>query len=384
MTDPSLFDQSPGDAAWPISRLMQATKRLIEGRMGPLWVQGEVVGLKRYRSGHWYFGLRDAEAQVRCVMWRDDATRVKDTPAEGITVFALGTPTVWVERGEFRLTVKRLIPTEGQGLQQALFEQTRETLQAEGLFDPARKRSLPSLPTGIALVTSLDGAALHDVVSVARKRWPMARILVMGTRVQGAGADAEVAGALRLVNQVDGIDVCIVARGGGAREDLAAFNTETVCRALAAVRVPTVSAVGHQTDVSLTDLVADVRAATPSSAAELVMADQADVVRHVGALASRLAGGLNRRTKLAGERLNRAGDRLQGGLERILDSRRQALDRVAVALDALSPLRVLQRGYGLALSPDGKVMRRRADFPDGISFRLKLADGEVPARVEDR
>ena len=190
--------------------------------------------------------------------------------------------------------------------------------------------------------------------------------------------------ALRLVNRIDGIDVCIVARGGGAREDLAVFNVESVCRALAEVRVPTVSAVGHETDVSLTDLVADVRAATPSAAAELVLADQADVLRHTGSLASRLAGGLTRRTRLAAERLNRAGDRLEGGLERVIRTRRQALDRLGVALDALSPLKVLQRGYGLALSSEGRVLRRRADFPDGTRFRLRLADGEVPARVEDQ
>jgi len=277
-----------------------------------------------------------------------------------------------------------LMPTEGLGLQQALLEQTRAALQADGLLDPARKRLLPRMATTVALVTSVDGAVLHDVVSVARKRWPTARILVIGTRVQGAGADIEVVAALRLVNRIDGIDVCIVARGGGGREDLAVFNVEAVCRALAEVRVPTVSAVGHETDISLTDLVADVRAATPSAAAELALADQADVLRHAGALASRLAGGLSRRTRLAAERLNRAGDRLEGGLERVIRTRRQALDRLGVALDALSPLKVLQRGYGLALSPEGKVLRRRADFPDGTPFRLRLADGEVPARVEDR
>ncbi len=384
MPTPSLFDQTPDEAAWPVSKLTQTAKRLVESQMPTVWVQGEVVGLKRYSSGHWYFGLRDAEAQVRCVMWRDDARRVKQMPDEGAKVFTFGSPTVWAERGEFRLTVRRLIPTEGLGLQQALLEQTRAALQADGLFDPARKRPLPHMATTVALVTSVDGAVLHDVVSVARKRWPMARILVIGTRVQGAGADAEVVAALRLVNRIDGIDVCIVARGGGGREDLAVFNTESVCRALAEVRVPTVSAVGHETDISLTDLVADVRAATPSAAAELALADQADVLRHTAALASRLAGGLSRRTRLAAERLNRAGDRLEGGLERVIRTRRQALDRLGVALDALSPLKVLQRGYGLALSTEGRVLRRRADFPDGTPFRLRLADGEVAARVEDR
>ncbi len=384
MPAPSLFDQSPDAAAWPVSKLTQTAKRLIESQLAPVWVQGEVVGFKRYSSGHWYFGLRDADAQVRCVMWRDDARRVKETPGEGAKVFTYGSPTVWAERGEFRLTVKRLIPTEGLGLQQALLEQTRAALQADGLLDPSLKRPLPRMATTVALVTSVDGAVLHDVVVVARKRWPMAKVLVIGTRVQGTGADVEVVAALRLVNRIEGIDVCIVGRGGGGREDLAVFNNEAVCRALAEVRVPTVSAVGHETDIALTDLVADVRAATPSAAAELALADQADVLRHTAALASRLAGGLRQRTRLAAERLDRAGDRLEGGLERVIRTRRQSLDRLGVALDALSPLKVLQRGYGLALSDEGRVLRRRADFPDGTPFRLRLADGEVPARVEDR
>jgi exodeoxyribonuclease VII large subunit len=380
---PSLFDQSPSDAAWTIGRLMVTAKQVLERGMQSLWVQGEVSGFKSYRSGHWYFTLRDADAQVRCVMWRDDARRVRQEPAEGATVFAYGAPSLWPERGEFRFTVKRLIRTEGLGLQQALVEETRATLAAEGLLDAGRKRRLPAMPCAIALVTSADGAVLHDVVAVARKRWPLVRILVIGTRVQGDGAAAEVIHALQRAERLPGIDLCIVARGGGAREDLAVFNDLAVCRALAALSVPTISAVGHETDVSLTDLVADVRAPTPSAAAEMALADQ-EVVRHqVDALANRLAGGLRSRTRLASERLGRAADRLGTSLDRSLRDRRARADRLGVALDALSPLRTLERGYSMALSPTGQILKRHDQFFPGDTFRLRVADGEVPARVEE-
>ena len=381
-SDLSLFDQSPGDAAWSVSRLTRTAKLVLESQFGPMWVQGEVVGLKRYRSGHWYFTLQDPEAQVRCVMWRDDARRVRTAPEDGTRIFAFGAPTVWAERGEFRLTVKQLIPTEGLGLQQALLERTKTALQADGLLDVARKRPIPELATAVAVVTSLDGAALHDVVSVVRKRWPVARIYIIGTRVQGADAEHEVVRALTSVNRLDRVDVCIVGRGGGGREDLMVFNSERVCRALAEVRVPTISAVGHETDISLTDLVADVRAATPSAAAELAVPDQADVIRHLNSMATRLATGLGGRAQVATERLGRIADRMQGALGRTLNDRRNRLDRLGTALDALSPLKVLRRGYSMALSPDGQVLKTRDAFHPGDRFRLRITDGEVSARVE--
>jgi exodeoxyribonuclease VII large subunit len=184
------------------------------------------------------------------------------------------------------------------------------------------------------------------------------------------------------VNRLDGVEACIVGRGGGAREDLAAFNSEAVCRALADVRVPTISAVGHETDLSLTDLVADVRAATPSAAAELVVADQREVARLVAGLGARLAGGLARRTRLAAERLERTGDRLQCAIEDAIVERRHRLERAAAQLDALSPLRTLERGYAVPRTDDGRVLRRRADFVPGTPFTLRVADGDVRARTE--
>jgi exodeoxyribonuclease VII large subunit len=313
---------------------------------------------------------------------KTNAGKPSPPPADGTEVFVLGKPGLYEQKGEFQLVVSRLIPTAAVGQAQQEFERVKAALQRDGLFELGRKRRLPELCGTIAVVTSPDGAALRDVVTVVRKRWPSARLIVVGARVQGDGAVEELVRALQLVNRLDGVEACIVGRGGGAREDLAAFNSEAVCRALADVRVPTISAVGHETDLSLTDLVADVRAATPSAAAELVVADQREVARLVAGLGARLAGGLARRTRLAAERLERTGDRLQCAIEDAIVERRHRLERAAAQLDALSPLRTLERGYAVPRTDDGRVLRRRADFVPGTPFTLRVADGDVRARTE--
>jgi exodeoxyribonuclease VII large subunit len=299
-------------------------------------------------------------------------------------VFVLGKPAIYEAKGEFQFNVSRLIPTAAIGQAQQEFERVKALLHRDGLFDLARKRPLPEFAATLAVVTSTAGAALRDIITVARRRWPCARLLVIDARVQGDGAVDAVARALGLVNRLAEVDLCIVGRGGGGREDLAAFNAEAVCRALAAVRVPTISAVGHETDISLTDLVADVRAPTPSAAAELALADHHEVRRQVGDLAARLANALAGRTRLGTERLERAGDRLHGAMAALLEARRQRLARLAAQLDALSPLRVLERGYAVPTDPDGRVLRRRAEFAAGAPFTLRVADGSVAARVEPR
>ncbi len=377
-----LFTVAESDAPWTPTLLARAARRVLEGGIGALWVRGEISGLKVYQSGHWYFTLKDAEAQVRCVMWRPQAARVKTQPAEGTQIFVRGLPTVWEERGEFRLTVSELLVTDQVGQQQLNLEKIRLALEKDGLFEAARKRPLPELPARIAVVTSLDGAALRDIITVTRKRWPAMELVVVGTKVQGSEAEAEVVRALGVVNRLPGVDLCVLARGGGAKEDLAVFNTESVCRALAAVRVPTISAIGHETDVSFTDLVADHRAATPSAAMELAVPDRADLARQTAALATRLAQALGRGTRLARERLARTGDRLEQALGRQLEGPRRDLERLGAQLDALSPLRVLERGYSVAVGANGQLLRRRADFTAGLGFTLRVVDGSVPARVE--
>jgi exodeoxyribonuclease VII large subunit len=373
---------SAADQVWSVTQLSASVKRLLENHAVQLWVRGEVVQCKAYASGHWYFTLRDGRSQVRCCMFRLNTMRAGKPPADGTEVYVLGKPGLYEEKGEFQLVVSRMLPTAALGQQQQELERVRAILHQDGLFDPARKRALPEFPSTIALVTSRDGAAVHDVVTVTRKRWPCARLLVLGARVQGDGAVDELVRALRLVNRLRRVDVCILGRGGGGREDLAAFNSEAVCRALAAVRVPTISAVGHEVDVSLTDLVADVRAPTPSAAAEQAVPDRRDVIRLMDELSGRLASGLTSRTRLATERLARTADRLQAGVQSALQSRQHHLERLAVQLDALSPLRVLGRGYALPLAEDGTVLKHREDFVPDLRFRLRVADGDVRARVE--
>jgi exodeoxyribonuclease VII large subunit len=379
---PDLFSQL-SDTPWTPTQLARAARRVVEQGVGPLWVRGEISGLKVYQSGHWYFTLCDAQAQIRCVMWRTYSQRLKTPPPEGTQVFLYGTPTVWEERGEFRLTVTQLLVTDQVGQQQLALERIREALARDGLFDPARKRPLPALPSRIAVVTSLDGAALRDIITVARRRWPAIQLLVLGTRVQGAEAESNLVRALGRVNRLAGVDCCVVARGGGAKEDLAVFNSEAVCRALAAITVPTVSAVGHETDLCLTDLIADVRAATPSAAMELALPDREDFARQVAGLGFRLGTALGRGTRLARERLARSADRLQAALDQRLERRRRDLERLAAQLDALSPLRVLDRGYSVARGADGRVLKQRASFTPGLDFTLRVVDGDVSAQVKE-
>ncbi len=387
MTLPSLFGDGELPEAWSVGQVNKHARNAVEGIFREsIWVHGELVEFKAYRSGHWYFTLRDADASLRCVLWKQQAAgvlaRLGEMPADGTEVLVRGKPTLWEEKGEYRLTASDIVSTKVIGAKALEFERVRAALQADGLLDPARKRPLPPLARRIAVVTSPDGAALRDVITVTRKRWGAVELMVVGAQVQGEGAVASLVRALGIVNRIPGIDLCIIGRGGGAKEDLAAFNAEPVCRALAALRVPSISAVGHETDISLSDLVADVRAATPSAAAEMAVPDRTAVAQRVAGFGVRLAAGLRRRTRVAEERLARTGDRLQGALSRLIEDRRARVERTAAQLDALSPLRVLARGYSVAQDDTGRVLSHATDFPSGLRFRLRVSDGTVPARAE--
>ena len=379
MTD--LFTPAEASAALTVTQVNMMAKGAVEGALGPVWVHGEITGLKAYSSGHWYFGIKDAESQLRCVMWRASASRMKSQPAEGTQLYCFGTPTIWEERGEYRLNVTKMLLLDQMGQQALELERVRKALAADGLFDPARKRPLPAFARTIGVVTSLNGAALRDVIKVAQGRWPSIRIVAFGAAVQGASAESEVVAALKQVDRLGGIDVLIVGRGGGSKEDLDVFNKESVCRALAAVKVPTISAVGHETDVALTDLVADVRAATPSAAAELAVPDRRRWVARADDLGVRLARALERRGQVARERLFRAADRMQAALQEQLTDRRSTLERYAVQLDALSPLKVLGRGYAVAQDKEGKVLKSVKQLGKGKEFTLRVSDGSVGAKV---
>jgi len=385
-----------------VAELQGAVRDLLEEEFGRVWVEGELSGVKRPQSGHVYFALKDEKARLDCVLWRSSARRLRFEPEDGLVVRARGRLTVYAPQGRYQMEAETLEPV-GAGPLQVAFEQLRKRLEAEGLF--ARKRPLPLFPRRVALVTSPSGAAVRDLIHVATRRWPPLELVVVPVRVQGAGAAEEIAAGIRAADK-RGFDVLVVGRGGGSLEDLWAFNEETTARAIFAAETPVVSAVGHEVDVTIADLVADVRAATPSAAAEMITPDRAQIVGGLGGTTRRLAramlatlGDARRRVDAAAsarpfrrplERVHEAGriaDEIAARLARagsdLLRARGEALERASARLDALSPLKVLGRGFSVTLK-DGRVLTRAADARPGDELRTILADGEVRSRVQGR
>jgi exodeoxyribonuclease VII large subunit len=380
--DPSGPAETPGRRAYSVSDVNRLVRQLLEGRVPPLWVAGEVTNWKRYASGHCYFSLRDAQAQLRCVMFRTEAAQLPTDPEEGMKVRALGRVTVYEKRGDFQLIVDVLEGEGGDGLWRLAFERLRAKLEAEGLLAPDRKRPLPRYPRRVGVVTSAAGAALHDILQVMERRAPWTTVVLCPARVQGDGAAEEVARALRTVGRSGDVDVVIVGRGGGSVEDLWAFNEEVVARAIAECPVPVVSAVGHEVDVTIADLVADLRAPTPSAAAEHVAPDGEGVRRAVALGRDRMVAALRRRVSDMERDVQSLGGGLRVGMEQLIRSRTERLSRAAGRLEALSPLSALARGYAVPQDADGKVLRRTSDFEADSPFRLRVVDGRVHAVVD--
>ena len=384
---------------WTVTQVNRAVRTLLESAVDALWVAGEVTNWTRSRPGHCYFTLKDDKAQLRCVLFRTEAERLPADPEEGMRVRVFGALTLYEARGDYQLVVKRVEAEGAEGLWRIAFEKLRRKLEEEGLLDPARKRRLPRFPGTVGVVTSTTGAALRDILTVLARRAPWVRVLVRGTRVQGEGASLEIARALAALDASGLCDVLIVGRGGGSVEDLWAFNEEPLARAIVACRTPVVSAVGHEVDVTISDLVADLRAPTPSAAAETVTPDREAVLDQIAGVPERLARGLRgtlerrrRRVERGIERLGRALERrlagprqavdlaaarLERGLVRLVERRRVALSAAAGRLSALSPLAILERGYSVARAEDGTVLRRVEDLPRGRTFHLRVADGTV-------
>jgi len=374
---------NPGSApesAISVHTLTSAAKDLIEGAFPPLWVRGEVTNFKAHRNGHWYFSLRDADAQVNCVIWSSATKRIPAPPDEGMAVAALGQMTVWPVRGDLQFSV-RALEAAGDGLWRKALEQARLRLERDGLLDTARKRPLPAFPRRIAVITSPDGAALHDIITVARGRSRDVELIVVPAKVQGEGAPESLIEALDRTARWGLADLVIMGRGGGSREDLWAFNDERVARALARCSMPTVSAVGHETDISLCDLVADVRAATPSAAAELAVPSRRETLARVDALAKRLVSAAQRREERAVASLRQVRQRLSLAARRNVERREARLTTLASQLQALSPLETLARGFVVARTPGGATLSRAAEFVQGEAFELWVKDGLVDATV---
>lgn len=366
---------SPGSAV-TVTTVTQTAKDILEGAFMPLWVRGEVIDFKAHRNGHWYFCLRDGSTQLRCVVWSRDRRSIPAPPDDGMQVTVLGQLTVYAARGDMQFAVRR-IEAEGDGLWRKALERTKAKLEADGLLAPERKRALPRYPRVIAVVTSPDGAALHDIVAVVRRRAPHVRLVVVPATVQGDAAIEQLCFAIDQVSRWNGADTIIIGRGGGAREDLRAFNDERVARAIARCPVPTISAVGHEIDVTICDLVADHRAPTPSAAAEAAVRATEELLGELQSRARHLLGAVASRIDEAGGALHRVAGDLTAASRSAIDRRGSRIASAAGRLHALSPLATLSRGYAIARDDEGHTLASIDAFAPGREFDLRVRDGTV-------
>lgn len=389
-----------------VSQVNEYIKTILDrdGILASLCIRGEISNYKMYPSGHHYFSLKDAGGAIRCVMFKSSAVRLRFRPENGMRVLALGRVTAYPRDGAYQLYCTALSP-EGVGDLYVAFEQLKTKLQQEGLFDLERKKPLPQYPQRIAVITSAAGAAIHDMLRILGKRYPLSKVLLLPVRVQGAGAGAEIAGAISYANRHQVADLIITGRGGGSMEDLWAFNEEIVARAIGASKIPVISAVGHEPDVTISDFAADLRAATPSNAAELAVPDQMELRQRLGAMESAMAGSLNRRLKLARQRLHDLSrERVYQGFERCLHDRRLWLDagqkhmlavmertlaekkqtfvQLTAGLDAMSPLKVLSRGYSVTWDSRGDLLTDASVLRPGDRVHTALQRGSFDAIVE--
>lgn len=392
---------------YSVSQVNGYLKELVDGDplLRGLLVRGEVSNYKCYPSGHHYFSLKDEQGSIRCVMFRGDAARLRFKPVNGLSVIAYGRVSVYPRDGQYQLYCTQLME-DGRGALDRAFEELKKKLEAQGLFDPDKKQPLPAYPRRIALVTSPAGAAVRDMIRILRQRWPLTEVLVVPVRVQGEGAAEEIAAAIHQVNNRDAIDLIITGRGGGSREDLWAFNEEPVAWAIALSNIPVISAVGHEPDVTISDYVADLRASTPSNAAELAVPDQQQERQRLEGLTLRLRQAMEvqldrdrkelRRLEQSRVlrnpvavvddqrmRLDGVQRRLAMALERTLRRGRVELAGLAGRVDAMSPLKVLSRGYAIAKAEDRAVTTVEQVQP-GQAMDVLVADGVYHCRVEEK
>jgi exodeoxyribonuclease VII large subunit len=422
-----LFPQT--SKVFTVAELTRSIRGTLETKFGAVWVQGEISNYKLHPSGHQYFTLKDQRAQIACVIWRDTMAPLRQPLADGAQVQVYGTVTVFEARGQYQLNVQILQP-RGVGLLQAKFEALKRRLEAEGLFAPERKRPLPKFPRRMGIITSPTGAAIRDVLNVLRRRAPWLQILINPVRVQGAGAAQEIAVAIRefaLPNEAFApLDLMVITRGGGSIEDLWEFNEEIVARAIFNSAVPIVSAVGHEIDFTICDFVADLRAPTPSAAAELIVPDIIDLRRRIEGCTRALARQLLSRVRDAQQRLDHARETLHRCLMHKIDSYRRGLVHIAAALQARSPARelmmrrnrfadlqrrliacpghllenashrfrhiegilrvlgpdaTLRRGYSITTNERGKIIRTVAAVRPKMKIRTRVNDGEFGSEI---
>lgn len=381
----------------------------IQGKMNadPLLAQvavrGEISNYKCYPSGHHYFTLKDEASALKCVMFKGNAMGLRFRPANGMKVIAFGRISVYPRDGAYQLYCSAM-SVDGVGDLYAAFEQLKAMLAAKGLFDPEKKKKLPKYPGTIGIVTSSAGAAVHDILRILRKRYPLAQVKLLPVRVQGVEAPEEIAGAIRYANAHRLADLLIVGRGGGSLEDLWAFNDERVAYAIYESEIPIISAVGHEPDVTIADYVADLRAATPSNGAELAVPDRESLLQNLDALNASMAAALNRQLKLAGQRLDALAaspalrsptayldrkskdlqllqNRLVSAQERTIAGSNARFVSLVAKLDAMSPLKVLRRGYTIAHTQEGALLRSVKQTAPNDTITVSVSDGEITASV---
>jgi exodeoxyribonuclease VII large subunit len=406
----SLFDDRETRRPLSVSELTAQVKGELELRFAWVWVEGEIVNFTPASSGHWYFNLNDGSAQIRAVCFRLSNSRIRFKPDNGMSVRVRGRITVYEKRGEYQLVVESLEPA-GEGALRAAFEQVRTRLEREGLFDPQRKRPLPFFPRRVGVVTSPNGAAIHDIVNVLTRRTRSVHVVLIPTRVQGEYAGEEIAGAIELANKFSAgaaaenkIDVLIVGRGGGSAEDLWSFNEERVARAIYGSKIPVISAVGHETDLTIADMAADLRAPTPSAAAEMVAMHEAGLMEFIAekerglskAISWQLLAAKNEMQRLSLSHVftrfpqklkdwqrtaGQAGKEITALIENKLNDSAEKVRMAMAALDALSPLNVLGRGYSITYRENGEVLRSVERVSPDEKIKIRLSQGKLEARV---
>lgn len=393
------------EKALTVGQLTDQIKDLLEGKLPATWIEGEISNYKPAPSGHLYFTLKDERAQIQAVMFRGSASAMRFAPQNGMKVLAYGQVTVYPPRGQYQIKLSRMKPA-GIGELQMAFEQLKAKLQAEGLFDASRKRPIPYLPRKIGIVTSPTGAAIRDLITVLTRRMPSIHVVLAPVKVQGDGSAAEIAAGIARLNALPDLDVLIVGRGGGSLEDLWAFNEEIVARAIAGSRLPVISAVGHEVDFTIADFVADLRAPTPSAAAEHAVPEFNQLCAQIKSLAARIERSLTRRARLARESFARILTRslfrrpkelvemhvqridelvatLCHGAKRTITLKQQHFVAALNRLEPVSPLRTLKRGYSIVTRHDGaEPITNAADLKAGDRVDVRLAQGQVTCRVE--
>ena len=379
---PEPFPEQPGRSILTVSELTRRIREILEERFPLVWITGEISNFRRPASGHAYFTLKDDAAQIAAVLFRQQARQIRFQLEDGLSIIGLGRVTVYEPRGSYQIVLEYIEPA-GLGALQLAFEQLKKKLAAEGLFDPARKKPLPFLPAKIAVITSTSGAVIHDILNITGRRFPGVPLVIVPVKVQGEGAVEEIVRAIELANLHGDADVILLARGGGSLEDLAAFNSEAVARAIAASRIPVVSAVGHETDVTIADFAADLRAPTPSAAAELVVPERGDLLRKIAMLHDGLRRGLLRRIDRERRALQEYRRRLSRPHRRIqdtwirLDELSQRLERAAKMAMRIKRRELSSQTQRLVLQRPEKIIERYKQKVDYNKYNLLLLNNKI-------